>query len=92
MKLAYSAKAKEQIRILPPPVKQEIKLALESLLSNPYAGKPLQRELSGFWTCAVKRYRIIYAIDSKIKSLLVFHVAHRDFVYESVLVELGIKS
>lgn len=83
MKLVYATMAKEQIRDLPPEIKKNIKRALELLENAPYSGKPLQRELEGFWTLRVGWYRIIYDFASPIH-LRVYSVEHRRSVYENL--------
>lgn len=60
MRLSYSPEAKQIIRNLPPEIKQGIRFLLEGLREGPYGGKPLQRELIGFYSLRYKRYRIIY--------------------------------
>lgn len=83
MKVVFSSKAKDQIRKLPPLIKQDVKNALEDLANSPHFGKQLQRELSGFRTLAVRRYRIIYDIDEQRRLVRIHHVAHRKSVYET---------
>ncbi|MCY4389028.1 MAG: type II toxin-antitoxin system RelE/ParE family toxin [Desulfurellaceae bacterium] len=48
------------IRIMHPQLKQRIRAGLDTLRVNPSAGKPLRRELSGWWSFRVGRVRIIY--------------------------------
>ena len=48
------------IRAMHPQLKQRIRAALDTLRVNPSAGKPLQRELFGWWSFRVGRVRIIY--------------------------------
>ncbi len=43
-----------------PELKPRIRAALDTLRANPSAGKPLQRELSGWSSFRVGRVRIIY--------------------------------
>ena len=47
-KLLYSDTSKQQIRRLHPHLKPHVKTKLEQLIENPYLGKHLERELSGY--------------------------------------------
>ena len=82
MILAYSSEAKERIRSLPPEVKRGVKEILDGLGNNPYLGKPLQRELSGFWSIAFRYYRIIYKILDSENRLLIYSIGRRKEIYE----------
>jgi mRNA interferase RelE/StbE len=50
------------IRGLHPDLKRKIRAGLDALLSDPHAGRPLQRDLTGLWSCRVGRLRIVYRI------------------------------
>ncbi|MBI3540970.1 MAG: type II toxin-antitoxin system RelE/ParE family toxin [Deltaproteobacteria bacterium] len=82
MKLVYAQEAKTRIRALSPDIKKGIKESLEKLAKDPYLGKPLQRELIGFWTLAFKRYRIIYKLDSSKIHLNIYTIGRRENIYE----------
>lgn len=82
MKLLYSQEAKDRIRSLSPDTKKGIKESLEKLIKDPYSGKPLQRELVGFWTLAFKRYRIIYQWNSDKIHLNIYTIGRRENIYE----------
>lgn len=82
MKLRYSSEARDKIRRLLPQIKKDIRDALETLAVSPNDGKPLQRELSGYWTLAVARYRIIYEWDEGLHEIRIHTVGHRRQVYE----------
>lgn len=84
MTLLYSREAKEQIRSLPPETKKGLRQTLDGLRENPYLGKPLQRELSGFWSLAFKRYRIIYKSIPRDNTLRIYAVGRREVVYEDL--------
>ena len=51
------------IRHLHPEMKRKLRLALNDILTNPACGKPLERELKGYWSLRMGRYRIIYRPD-----------------------------
>lgn len=58
--------------------------ALKELSGNPYPGKELQEELSGFWTYRVLRYRIVFKTDTLKKIIVVWGIGHRRDVYETL--------
>ncbi len=82
--LRYSQQAKERIRCLPPQVKSGVKKSLEGLQQDPYQGKTLKRELTGFWSLRFKTYRIIYKIDVSKKKIEVYSLGLRKNIYEEV--------
>jgi mRNA interferase RelE/StbE len=63
-------------------VKPVVKGYLEKLKENPFLGKPLEKELSGYYSLRSKRFRIIYWIDHSHKLIQVHYVGHRRDVYE----------
>ena len=65
------------IRHLPPDLKRSVKQALRSLSRDPFPGAPLLRELEGLRKYAVRRFRIVYAIDYKHRIIRVLAVGHR---------------
>ena len=81
MNLVYSHESRERIRSLSPEAKKGIKEILESLSDNPYLGKPLQRELTGFRSIAFKRYRVVYKIMNDESQLKIYSVGHRKEIY-----------
>jgi len=66
-----------------PEVKKAAKAALKELAKNPYLGKELQAELSGFWSYKFLRYRIIIKADTQKKTVIVWAVGHRRDIYEA---------
>jgi mRNA-degrading endonuclease RelE of RelBE toxin-antitoxin system len=50
----------ETLRRLPPPIKRQLRQALDALALGQCAGKPLQLELQGYRSLRVRRYRVIY--------------------------------
>ncbi|HEX5036041.1 MAG TPA: type II toxin-antitoxin system RelE/ParE family toxin [bacterium] len=84
MTLTYSRQAIDRIRGLPPDLKKSVRAALEGLVENAYSGKPLQRELAGFWSLRVQRYRIIYKILTEERRILVYSLGRRERVYEDL--------
>jgi mRNA interferase RelE/StbE len=47
---------------LHPQIKKKVRVARDSILSNPYCGKALKDELAGLRSFRVDRVRIIYRI------------------------------
>ena len=81
-RLLYSVTSREQIRSLHPQIKSSIKGHIQKLRDNPYSGKPLEKELSGYHSLRTKRFRIIYKIDHDKKIGQIHYVGHRKDVYE----------
>ncbi len=44
-------------------------------------GKPLQRELTGYWSARRGSYRVIYRLDEEQDAVLVVRIEHRSDVY-----------
>jgi mRNA interferase RelE/StbE len=68
------------IRAMHPQLKQRIRAALDTLRVNPSAGKPLRRELSGWWSFRVGRVRIIYRTTRTV--LEVSAIGSRTSIYQ----------
>ncbi len=69
---------------LNPEIKKAAKEALKELAKNPFLGKELQTELSGFQSYRFLRYRIIYKVDIQGKIIIVWAIGHRRDVYETL--------
>lgn len=72
-----TSNANEAGKKLDPDIRKAAKAALKELALNPYLGKELQAELSGFWSMRFLRYRINYRIDVSQKIIVVWAVGHR---------------
>ena len=59
----YSETSRKQIRKLHPQIKAVVKSKIERLQENPYTGKLLEKELSGYLSIRMKPFRIIYKIS-----------------------------
>lgn len=79
-RLLYLPLAKEAAQKLTPAVKPIIKEGIEGLLDNPYAGKELVEELSGFRSLVIGKYRVIYRL-SEDSSIEIHFLGHRRDVY-----------
>ena len=60
--LLYSETSRKQIRKLHPQIKPVVKSKIEKLQENPFPGKWLEKELSGYLSMQAKRFRVIYKI------------------------------
>ncbi len=72
----------ESIRHFPPDLKRSIKQAIRSLSTNPATGKPLGKELEGFRKYRVRRFRIVYEIDRRTRTVRILAIGHRRHIYE----------
>ena len=75
----------EVIGGLPPDVKKSVRCALNALRGDPGIGLPLVRELKGLWKYRVRRFRIVYVVDSARRVIRIFAVGHRSTIYEDAL-------
>lgn len=78
----------EVIRSLHPELKQSIKAAVRAIAADPECGAPLRRELEGLRKFRVRRFRIVYAIDSKTSTIRLMAVGHRQSIYEELTDQL----
>lgn len=67
---------------LPKDVKEQILKALEKTATNPYSGIKLRGKLDGLWRCRVGKYRVIYMIDEKDKTVIFLDVGLRKSIYD----------
>lgn len=81
-KLLYSETSMKQIRKLHPQIKQVVKSKIEKLQENPFSGKELEKELSGYLSIRAKRFRIIYKISGNDQTIEIHYVGHRKDIYE----------
>ena len=72
----------DKISTLHPDIKKQLKSAIKGIAKEPYAGKELQEELSGFLSYRFLRYRVIYQVNDIDKAIIVFMFGHRRDVYE----------
>lgn len=79
-----TAFANNAAKRLNPEIKKAAKAALKELAENPYLGKELQTELSGFWSYRFLRYRIVYKADTQKKIIIVWAIGHRRDIYETI--------
>ena len=82
-RLIYSATSSKQIKKLHPHLKPIVKARIEQINSDPYIGKLLERELSGYLSFRAKRYRIIYKVQEATKTIEIHYIGHRKDIYET---------
>ena len=87
-RLLYSETARNQIRHLHPELKSIIRSKLNELTEDPYAGKRLERDLSGFWSLPARRFRIVYIVAEDSKTVEIYYASHRRDMYELIRGEL----
>ena len=80
--LIYSRTSRDQARSLHPLIKPYIRARIAALRENPYLGKNLQRELSGYYSLRVKRHRIIYKIKASNYQIEIHFIGHRKDIYQ----------
>ena len=81
-KLLYSETSRKQIKKLHPRLKHVIKSKIEQIREDPYIGKFLERELSGYLSFHTNRYRIIFRILEDKRVIQIYYVGHRRDIYE----------
>ena len=80
--LVYSETSRKQIRKLHPQIKPVVKSKIEKLRENPFSGRCLERELSGYVSMRAKRFRVIYKIRDNDQTVEIHYVGHRKDIYE----------
>ena len=91
--MSFSVRAMTQPKLLIPPavaklikhlhpdLKQKIKKALKTIISDPTNGRALKDELAGLFSYRVKRFRIIYRIEPG-KQIEIVTIGPRKYIYE----------
>jgi len=59
---------------LPKGVKERVLETLEKIVELPYAGTKLRGKLEGLWRWRVGKYRVVYLIDKKEKTIVFLDV------------------
>jgi mRNA interferase RelE/StbE len=81
--LRVAASAARSLERLPESVAAAIvEFMTGPLLDEPArVGKPLARQLTGYWSARRGAYRVIYALDDEARLVLVVRIDHRADVY-----------
>ena len=80
--LLYAETSKRQIKKLHSQIKPFVKSKIEALQENPFSGKWLEKELSGYLSIQAKRFRVIYKIRDNDQTVEIHQVGHRKDIYE----------
>jgi len=80
--LLYSETSRNRIRKLHPQIKPVVKSKIEKLQENPFSGKWLERELSGYLSMQAKRFRVIYKVRDNDQTVEIHYVGQRKDIYE----------
>jgi mRNA interferase RelE/StbE len=78
----YSETSRKQIRKLHPQIKPVVKSKIEKLQENPFSGKWLEKELSGYLSMQAKRFRVIYKIREYDQTVEIHYAGQRKDIYE----------
>ena len=70
----------------PPSVKRKVHASLRFIEENPLAGKPLERELTGYRSFPIPPYRVVYRVEPASRIVRIARIGHRDDIYE-ILIE-----
>ena len=81
-RLIYSETSRNQIKKLHPALKPIVRSRLDHLSKEPYMGRRLERELSGYRSLRARRFRIIYRINEAEQVIEIHYVGHRKDIYE----------
>ncbi len=81
-KIRFTPEASRLLSKLHPDNKVQVKQALTELRQNPFTGKDLQEELSGFKSLRLKQYRIICNINEEENFIQIYHIGQRRDIYE----------
>jgi len=78
-----TAEISAYIRSLNPALKKRIHDALDQIRAQPGEGKPLQRELEGYRSFRIGKFRIIYRVTAK--DIEVIALGPRGTIYEETM-------
>lgn len=67
---------------LPKSIREQILSALEKTVVNPYAGTKLRGKLEGLLRWRVGKYRVIYLINEKEKTIVFLDIGLRKSIYD----------
>ncbi len=78
----YSETSGKIIRRLHPSIKPLIRQKIDALRENPFLGKALERELTGYYSLKTKKYRVIYRLDHPEKTIQIHYLGYRKDIYD----------
>ena len=82
----------ERMRHLSPDLKRGIREAIRAITIDPGRGEPLKRELQDYMKYRVRRFRIVYRVDHRAKTVAIMAVGPRRSVYEDVAGTIRLRS
>ena len=71
-----------ELKKLPAHVRARVVLAIEELVTNPFAGIRLREELDGLLRWRTGDYRIVYKIDEEKRLVVLLDVGPRKAIYD----------
>jgi mRNA interferase RelE/StbE len=80
--LEITKKAEKQIAKLPKIIQKRIFDAFDMLTTNPYSGKKLRGEHSGFYRYPIGNYRILYSLEHERIVVVVVKISPRKDAYK----------
>jgi mRNA interferase RelE/StbE len=81
-RLLYSETSRNQIIKLHPEIKSIIRSRLDRIRKEPFIGKRLEKELSGYRSLRARRFRIIYKLNEDTETIEIHYIGHRKDIYE----------
>lgn len=81
-RIKLSAQARKEVKLIRIRYQETLDAAFEEIKDNPFAGKPLVKELTGRFSYKVGVFRIIYKINTKDKIVQVITAGHRSRIYK----------
>ena len=80
--ITYSETSRKIIRKLQPSIRPLIKQKIEALREDPFIGKALERELTGYFSLKSKKYRVIYRLEHPGKTIQIHYLGYRKDIYD----------
>lgn len=80
--IKFKKKAQKELDNIPIEYQKKVLSVLPIIAENPFSGKKLDGELSGFYSYRVWPYRIIYKVYKNILVVIVVHIGHRQGIYK----------
>ncbi|MCH7570082.1 MAG: type II toxin-antitoxin system RelE/ParE family toxin [Deltaproteobacteria bacterium] len=77
---------RDLIRQLHRGIKRKVRAALTDILEDPACGKPLEKNLGGYWSLGVGRNRIIYRPDEE--GVEIVAIGPRRTIYEETAYQI----
>jgi mRNA-degrading endonuclease RelE of RelBE toxin-antitoxin system len=81
-RILYSESSSKIIRRLHPSLKPLFRQKIEALPDNPFLGKALERELTGYYSLKSKKYRVIYRLNHSGKIIQIHYLGYRKDIYD----------